>query len=335
MPSQKKTAPVNAPSTETAAKKGRLNRWLDRSSLYGFELFMSFFGLLTAAYVIDWGLFTLFNSLASDSQAMSRSLGEMSLWVAAAMFIWIPLALVFYARTRGQLIETPDKQSSTIHKIFVSVYLFFNTVSAAGAAFAVVYSLIRMAIGEGDAGQTLLRVTVPAMLMVALHVGLLFAYSRSRLVTRKSFALTFGAIGLVVITALLVTSVSDVRAIVQDGRTASDLRTIETEVRGYYRENMTIPETLDELSIDEDDIDNDISDYTYNPETGNQYQLCGTFAAKTNDDTDYYDDEDRHQTYGSFGSHDEGLHCFKLQAGFLAFPSDSQANLRDRQQRAY
>lgn len=309
-------AKANNKSKSSRKAKG----WLDRTSMYGFELFMAAFGLTIAAIAVDYGLFALFNHLQDTREGMAGAgAGSASLFMVAAMLVWLPLALGFYLRSRGEMQYKPERATSSLHKVLVSVYLFVNVFILAGALFTALYSLIRILVGDvdKDVNELLLRMTAPALLMTGLHAWMLYAYSKAGFATRKLFATIFAAFSIVVIGAFLALSVDSVRGANYDEKRVQDLSTINRSINDYYRDNRTLPNSLDDISVNEDRLKLSLSEYTYDRKTGARYELCVDFATDTKVGRDYYtkpDNGDEYSSYGDFYYHGSGRQCFKLTA---------------------
>lgn len=302
-------------------KKKTAATWLSRTKIYGFELFMAAFGLTVAAAVTDYGLFAFFNYLIDDQGAGSY-IGDASLVIVAAMVIWLPLAILFYLRARGEQARDKARSRSGLHKVLISVLLFVNILIAAGAAFAVVYSLFQMAIGaDMPAGELLVRVTIPAVLMTLLHVWVCFAFSDVKFAGRRAFAWSFLAAGTVVMVALSFASFGTVRAAAMDERASSDLETISGKVRAEYRDTRTLPDSLGDIEFD-GELRDDVDEYYYKPMTLGRYELCADFATDTTQEYGDYDDREEYSSYDSFYSHSKGRDCFKLRAGYSNYPYD-------------
>ena len=181
----------------------KLPGFLRRTDIYGFELFMALFGLVVTTVIVDYGLFSIFNYL----QPMSRSadMGDLTLWVVAAVAVWLPVTILFYLRSRGEGEANPLQTARPIHKVFVSIYFFVLIVGMVGLVFGALYSLIMFAVnGEQNIGRLLYQTVTPALLAGLFHVGMLFAYSKTKKLSASKFATAFGVVALVVAVMLLV-----------------------------------------------------------------------------------------------------------------------------------
>ena len=303
-------------------RRGGWRQHLNHTGIYGFELLMATFGLTVAAIVIDYGLFAFFHYLKGANDTYGSSVvGEFSLWIVAAMLVWLPLAIVFYLRTRGQMAVDTQRRQATLHKVLVSIYQFVNVLIGAGALFVFLYSLIRLAVNV-DSGETaadvLVRVSLPALLMVGLHGWLLFAYAKSARITRKLFGLSMGIIGIVVMLGLLVTSVGAIRGQAIDRKKEADLSLLSSAIASHSRSKGALPRSLDQLTIDKDRLELPLSDYTYRTTGAGRYELCTTFETAKNTSGI----EKEYAAYASFTSHQKGTQCFKLMTRYSTFDSN-------------
>lgn len=295
----------------------------NKTSFYGFELFMAVFGLTTAAAIADYGIFAIFNYLRGIDGSASEFVGEFSLWIVAGMLVWLPLSLLFYIRSRGEQARRKTVSSSTVHKVILSLYFFINIVIAAGAAFATLYSLLRLAIGDtgGDSViDVLVRVTVPAIVMAKLHIWLLVAFTTNKYINRKTFAGIFAAFGVAVMVLLTIVSISSVRGYIADEKRQDDLRVISQKIDEHAEED-GLPASLNDLSLD-DELQLPADTYTYKKDDQMRYQLCAEFTHKTNGYDESYAGEDEYVRYGNFYNHDEGNECFKLRTQFNVLGTD-------------
>ena len=320
------SSPGKSLKTDSAAvpapSRASWRRHLDRTGIYGFELLMATFGLTVAAIVIDYGFFAFFSyviGVEGRSVSANAFVGEFSLWIVAAMLVWVPLALVFYMRTRGQLAANPAQGQTGLHKVLVSLYLFVNTIIAAGALFAFLYVLIRLAVGVEDAkvGEVIGRIALPALLVVILHLGMLSAYMTSRKVTRKTFGLSFAIVAAVVMLALLVSSVGSIRGVAMDDKKQSDLRVISDKIRLYNTDKRSLPNSLADVAIPDRELKLSLDTYRYEKKGTNKYELCANFATESDANVSVISDAtstgDGYTAYPSFTKHDKGEQCFKIR----------------------
>lgn len=325
--SETSSANTGSVAPPSPRRRPEWRKYFTGTGMYGFELLMATFGLTTAAIVIDYGLFAFFNYVKGADAGYNAALfGEFSLWIVAAMLVWLPLAIVFYLRTRGQLAATPERRQSTLHKVLVSIYQFVNIIIAAGALFAVFYSLIRPLVngaGGEEFGNILVRVTLPALLMIAVHGWALMAYGRSQRMTRKLFGMVFVGVGLLVMVGLLVASVGTIRGKAMDDKRESDLSKLSTAISSHYRSKRALPKALSDVDVDESKLNLSVDEYSYVRQGTYRYELCTKFATSTTSQAGKSSGIDReYSSYPSFSYHDKGSHCFKIQVASTYSPLD-------------
>ena len=314
-------------------KTGWLDKIINGMSWYGLELALSVVGLTVATAVINYGIYALFNYLKGiENPLASQYVGEFSIWVAATMIVWLPLAIIYYLRARAEASRYPETRERLVHKLFVGYFLFNVVLAIAATAFSVIYALVRNSIGIDDqAGDTAVRVVIPGIIAAAVNSGLFWAYAKHAQVSRKLFAMVFSALGIVVTIILLVMSVSNVQGNNRDQKAAEDLSAINNEITSYYGNMRTLPSDLNKLDGLKTETKNRLSRYEYKKEQGARYQLCATFVTDTQKQQGYdasgrYSSE--YKTYASFGTHGTGEKCFKLSASYSSL-YDSYLNGSD------
>ncbi len=330
---QQSTAAVSA-AAQPAAKSplslqtmmGKLSRGM---SWYGLELALSVVGLLVTVGVINYAIYALINYMKGIENPLAvRFVGEFSLWVAASMIIWLPLAVVFYLRTRAEIERHPATKERLIHKLFVGFFLFNVVLAIAGTLFSVVYALIRIIVGIDDqAGDTAVRTILPGVLAALVNVGLFWAYGRHQGLSRKTFSLLLTGFGVAVTIGLLAMSVSNVQGSAHDEKAAADLSDIQTEITSYYGDKRSLPSDLSALDGLKTETKKRLAHYDYKKQGSSRYQLCATFKTDTQKAYGYstsrssYTNDD-YSTYASFTTHGIGEKCFKLSAGYSSLYND-------------
>lgn len=317
-----KTAPRDI-ETEGVKRLG----FLQRTSLYGFELFTALFGLVTTLIVVDYGLFTLFNYFR-DLNTANAYVGEATIWVVAAMIVWLPVTLGFYLRSRSEYERHPLHQDSVLHKVLVSIYYVSLLFGAIGLSFAAIYALVHLAVSPDESvTDVLVRVTVPAIIATLLHVGMMMAYPKSKRPSRKLFATTFGVIATSVTILLFVVSAGYVRDSKQDEITVSDLNALEASITSYAAEHKALPEQTDIVKANlSEGTKARLGKYAYTIEGTDRYKLCADFKTATpilksdgsevtpmKTESDGTTSSIVYSSYVNFSSHAKGEVCFKVQ----------------------
>lgn len=305
-------------------KKGvRVKRrpsFLNRTGLFGFELFMALFGLVTTLVVVDYGVFALFN-YSNNARVNADSapfLGESIIWIVTALFVWLPVTIVFYLRSRSEAEQKPARSSSVLYKVLTSIYYFCVIVGAIILVFLAIYSLVSgSTTPDVSMKDVLMKSAVPALLAVAIHVGMMFAYTKSNRPPRLVFASLYGGFVAVLAVVLLVISIGFTRSLKQDELTVSDLGIVNTAIIDHYYVNKKIPTDLSQISIINNKLKARLGQYEYTPVDEKRYQLCANFLTDSRSDNYMgsqayplaYED---YAPYQSFYWHDKGRVCFKL-----------------------
>ena len=307
---------------EAAETKQSWRNWFSNTSIYGFELFMAAFGVLTAAFVVDYGIASLFRYLyMTTTDKYYSAVDSFPLWVVAAMLVWVTLALTFYLRARSELDRNEARRQTNVHKVITSIFSFVTIVALAVATFTALYSLMKIVVGiSDDAARETVVVAIPALLIAGLHLWLLQAFRRPERSRKKTFVLLFAGLTASIMIVLLIVTVGDMRAEFSDQKKENDLSTLQTAVKDYYRDNSRLPGSINDLDIDEDeDLKLDSDNYTYVRKTSSRYELCADFSRDTKKQRPGYyepDGKDDYQYQGYFSYHEKGQHCFKLRASY-------------------
>lgn len=331
-----KTDKAGATSGKSASKIG----WLKHTKVHGLELFMALFGLVTTAVVVDYGLFALFNYIKGVG-ADATSFSEMTLWVIASMFIWVPLTAIFYLRSRGEHALNPARKEQISYKALTIAFMVVNILAAIGAFFAAFYVAFRMLVmvgyNESDAADQWVRVIIPALIVMFVHVGMIFAFPRSLRPSRKLFIIIFSSVSTLVLVALMFLSIGSIRSLAADNQTQNDLSSIHTAIRDYYGNERNLPNDLDDIEITDQSIKSRLEKYTYIRDSSTNFQLCADFNRDTLDggsagvtpmasDATAGDSGVSSEDYKSiyyygydFGLHKKGRHCFQMSI-YYSYP---------------
>ncbi|HET6622563.1 MAG TPA: hypothetical protein VFG56_01365 [Candidatus Saccharimonadales bacterium] len=309
-------------SASTAPKTGRsLPHWLNRTGMYGFEQFMALVGLLTTAWVLDYGWFALFNTFSGS--AFGSFASQMALFIVVGMLVWLPVTMFFFLRMRGQSVAQPEVNHSHLAKFFNAAYLVIAIMAAIGFAFTAIYSLLNSVVNLDQAvGETALRVTVPAVLSLLTELILVAAIMRPKgLFSRGKFAVWFSLLSLGVVVTLFILSAGNIRSYAADERVVNDFQEIHSSIQNYYDDNNRLPNRLDgSLTELSQEVSNRLGDYQYVPKTAGKYQLCADFH-KASRGYDSVQPDDSYRTYVR-SSHPDGHYCYNLKV-YGVYSSDS------------
>lgn len=288
---------------------------LSRTKLYGFELFMSTVGLLAIAFVVDYGIFSLFKHFSQDFKPYSGS-DEVVLFLVAAMIVWLPVATFFYLRTRGELQAMPKHGESRVHKVLASVYMVINTVVAIGALFYAVYALLEIVIGtsSGSSDPVMQRI-IPGVLMALWHGWMIFAFTKTRVASRRAFAASYATMTVVIIMLLFAVTIGGVRDRALDQQTESDLASIQMAIDDYYSQENKLPSSRNHVKTP--GLNKSFGHYTYRKTGDRRYELCGDFLQDTTEShLGYGTGDNKYTAYQVWGEHTSGLHCYNVEVAY-------------------
>jgi len=320
---------------EAKITEGTRLGFFHRTSIYGFEFFTALFGLITTLLVVDYGVFALFNYLRSINGA-SLYVGEITIWVVAAMIVWLPVTIAFYLRSRSEYERHPLHGDSALHKVLISIYYVIVLFGAIGLSFAAIYALVHLAVSPDESiVDVLVRIVVPAVLAMLLHVGMMFAYPKSGRPSRKSFVIVFGVVATVIAAVLLIVSAGYVRGSRQDDITVNDLGALQSSIASYTSENSMLPAKIDAIKDLSKDTQARSVKYTYSTDGNEKYTLCAEFMTDTTSlpssgevvpmiaEDNGTTSSKGYSSYVNFGLHKKGTVCFKLQVYSLPQPLTS------------
>ena len=286
---------------------------LSRTRIYTFELLMSVIGLLVTAFVVDYGIFSIFRQLTGPEGFEYGNSGFI-VFIMAAMIVWLPVAVVFYLRTKGEIQATKTHTETMIHKVLVSLFMFVNIFAVIGALFYAIYMLLQVFVGANDESVNyFLRFILPGVLMALWHSWLFFAYSRVRFAPRKIFSIVLSAITIIVVVTLFLQTAIGMRAQAMDAKMVSDLALISQAITEEYNDDSQLPEELSTLKPM--DLNFALSDYSYEKVDGGRYQLCAEFAVAAS--PGYRDfgliSDPGYVSSPNWSSHKAGEQCYKVK----------------------
>lgn len=263
-----------------------------------------------------------------------------SLILTAGLHIWMRL----------KIREGEDHPSAGVFQAVFLAILALTIVSALGAVF---YIAADAAMGTANYSSADVWTTVlGSLLTIIWSVLLWWHFKKDNLGRSMIYA---GVVGVVTIAAsvlLVAFPVAGQRDHVIDARTASDLETISSAIGIYTAKNSKLPESVNEVTIDDSRVKSRLSSYEYNvtqasesqedkPESSNSffsedlfpsrssgtmlgYKLCATF--KTDTSKKESSPAIPFLTRSSqMSTHPKGKHCFDLTAYGKEAADDSDA----------
>lgn len=292
--------------------------WMTRCKYYMLEFLLAMVAILVSAFVLDRTLFALGHYIADKGS--NAAYDEMNLMVVALGLVWLPVAILFFKRSRHEEINRPEVASTKLRRFFLYSFMLIVAVSALSFKVAAIYSLLQIAFGAAEVGDTLIATTVPALLAAWVHAYVFWTFMKSVNAARiKQFTTFFGGVGLILVLVLFAVTAVQARGALVDEKITDDLTTINQKVNERYGQTGNLPEKLDELGLDKD-VTSRISkhNYTYEKKGDRNYTLCADFKSESKGDG-----KARIMIYPpvpDFSAHKKGKHCFDLNAGYDYYP---------------
>lgn len=315
-PSTSVPTDTTTPTTESVVAERPIARkkFLDNMSIYGLEMTVAMITLIIVASVMSWGLFSLCNYFYNQEDA---SLGYFSLWTASSTIVWLPVAYIFYRRSRSYMADHPQVVNSTVQRTFVMIYQVAMIIAIISFSFTAVFAFLTGLTKTSDMGQTLVGVALPAALSAVVFGGAFIAFFRQPVVSRKLFANGMLLTAILIVVPIIVYSIISLRSTSVDVDRVSDLNMIHSAATDYYSDNRKLPDSLEQLANDKNlKLKKPQSEYEYNKKERADYELCTTFVSDTTSD-DSYRSSSSSSTYQNFSKHGSGKQCFTQSAGYF------------------
>lgn len=302
-------------SSDSKPKIVWYRRLIGGTGLYGLELILATLGLIVTSGFLTFGIYALFNYMAGVDNSAQYFMGDFSIWLVAGMVAWLPLTVFFYLRTRGEVLNHPEREDVLLHKLIVGLYRFHFILLIVGTLFVSVYAAFRLLVDvDASVGDTMVRIVLPGVIAAMVNAGLVMAYNRSQKPSRKLFTILLTAVSLIIMITLLIVSVSYVRSRSADNRTVNDLAAIETTIGSYASaKDGELPNSLTQLDDLSKDIKDRLEDYSYTKVSRSRYQICAKFTNDTMSEAYKNYNDDDYTSFGNYSVHPKGEHCFKLE----------------------
>lgn len=287
-------------------------RFIDRVSVYGLEFAVAMVTLIISASVLSFATFALCNYLANDMVGSEG--GYFALWSSASTIVWVPVAMMFYLRSRGYMAQHPDVSSHPVQKVFTIIFQVLMILTIISFAVAAVFAGLTSLVEPGQTADILLGIALPSAISALLFGGVLVSFFSRPVVRRRTFALVFALVSLIIIVPTIVVSVVSLRGVNADEYRETDLYAIKSAIDDYARDNAKTPDELSDIrSLVDDEVAGRISDYEYRRIGDDRYRLCADFTAESSYRSSLPVSGDRYQTYVSFSQHDAGQNCYGLR----------------------
>lgn len=311
-------APVERPvMVETPVRRESWwTRMMNSTKSYTVELFIAVNALLALSVITAYSLVALFNYIVGIKDGFfSAYMHESSLVLVALLLVLLPVVVLFYARTRGETALNPAQGQRAWHKVILGWYYVHVVSFAVAAGFVVVYSLLQLVAGEPEVKDTLLKVTVPACIVLMYFVTMYFVYGVRR-VRRRAVLIALSVVTLVTAVGLLMPTLGHLKDAKYDQKRSEDVKTVAVKIKSYYDDhNNKLPNSLSDVNISPSSLKYKLNDYTYKKDSNSTYQVCADFKTATNDGPAKFPFAQEPE-YADYSQHSQGQHCFKLRAGY-------------------
>ncbi len=307
---QQVTQPHSHESTEATPERKR--GFLNRCGVYGLELAVAMITMIITVSVLSFAAFSLGGYLAGAD--VSESAGYFALWTVASSIVWAPVALIFYLRSRAEMLAKPSLQDNPVQRTFITIYQVVMILTIISFSVSTVFAALMSVVKPEETSDILLSAALPSAVSAILFgLGHVAFYRRG--LRRRNFALLFSMFAAVLIVPVVVLSIMSLRSVATDRTAETDLASIKTAVDNYVDDNNKTPSTISDVSSDlSSKIQNRLSNYEYKRVDNNRYQLCADFVASSGYTYDSYSSTDNYTSYQSFTNHGKGEKCFKVKA---------------------
>jgi hypothetical protein len=295
---------IEARSVETKPKL----KFLERTGIYGLELAVAMITVLIIASVLSVGAYALSRYLYGAPGSVS---GQLALWSAASTIVWLPVAYIFYQRSRAYMERNPAVVNEPVQRAFVVIYQVIAILSVIGFAFSAVYSMLNAFVEAEDMIRTLVTVSLPSFISAVVFAGVFIAFFRHPVVSRKVFANSLLITSLLIVIPVIIYSMVVLRAVNVDNNRTSDLERLRSAINSEYSAERELPESLGDLSQNVEDIVNEpVDNYEYKRLSSNEYQLCATFNNDTTKDSRSSSTYYNYESSNDYGRHSAGKQCY-------------------------
>lgn len=284
--------------------------WLRRSNYYLLEFIIALIGVSVSLFFFDQALFSLMQYFKGEE--LSGFLANSVFFIASVALVWLPLTIIFYKRSRHEEINRPEVASTKLRRFFLYVFMIIMLFAAAGFSVAALYSVFQMIFGIESFNDLFVQLTLPAIFAAALHAAVFWSFLKKPSQKGiKEFVFGFSSIGLALVILLVLAAGVQARGSLIDEKISEDLSYINDEVQNYYSENRSLPDDLNELSLDSAVKDRAGSyGYVYEKQRARSFGLCAEFKteSKTGSSRPNF-------SYSSpqFDIHGKGKECFDLK----------------------
>lgn len=303
-------------------------RFIDRVGVYGLEFAVAMVTLVISASVLSFAVFALCNYLANETVGSEN--GYFALWASASTMVWVPVATLFYLRSRAYMAQHPEISSHTVQKVFTIIFQVLMILTIISFAVAAVFAVLTSLVEPDQTSNILLGVALPSAISALLFGGVLVSFFARPVVRRRTFAVVFGLVSLAIVVPTIIVSVASLRAVNADEYREADLYAIKSAIDEYADDNEKTPSSLSDVRtfINDDKAADRLNEYEYRRVDDQRYRLCADFAAQSRYRSSQRLSMDRYQSYANFNEHDGGKNCYSLRVPFASSYDILEKNAR-------
>ena len=268
---------VSTPLVDAQTKQS----FLSKTGIYGLEFAVAMITTIIVLSVLSIGVFALCGYFYGENNSIT---GQVALWSAASTIVWLPVAYIFYMRSRAYMERNPNVVVSGSQRGVVVVYQVIMLLSAILFAFSAVYSALNAFVDAVDMSKVLVTSSLPALISALLFGSGFVAFFKHPVVSRKTFGTYLIVVSLLIVIPVIAFSMVLLRGANQDKQRSADLNSLQSAVSSTYRDNDKLPANLDGV---QDSVDRELryplSDYEYKVLSSTSYEICTDFLTDTKD----------------------------------------------------
>lgn len=277
-----------------------------------FLYLLSFATLATWACALGSMLFAMIDYWLPDlvGSANSFNLRSSITWQMASVAVAFPIYLIAMRLVIRETAQNPDRLQSGVRKWLTYIALLLT-------AGTVIGDLIWF-LDQFLTGELTLRFVLKSLAVLGICAGIFAYYLRSLDRNRPQLNKIFAGLSAaaVVTTFCIAVGVAGTparqRLVEADLRRTRDLQQLAQAINVWYRRNSRLPTSLSDLNTIRGDLHETDpvtkSAYVYRTSTQTTYELCASFATKSNGD------ESR-----NFWDHGQGETCYTLDGTKIAY----------------
>lgn len=284
-----------------------------RVSIYGLEFAVAMVTLIIAVSTLSFASFALLDFVYDPS---STKFGYAALWNAASALVWVPVAFIYYVRSRSYEMRHPELVANPVRRGFVLTYQILVIITIIAFAVAAIYATLTGLV-KTDIREALLGTAAPAALSALLFAGALVAFFKRPVMPPARYGAIMLVVSALIVLPVIIFSIMALRGTVSDGDKVRDLSAIHSAITDYSKGNSErTPHQLSDVNeYLPDDAQQRMGNYSYKRVDGVRYELCTQFSNKSQSRN--ISRPNVYTAYPLFSVYDQGYNCFKVRLSLL------------------